>query len=87
MRIFAALLTLLTLGAAPPMAVGPISTKVISAAPNCKPQTSSTQSTQGPLLRRLDELPPGQAYQAVYRLDANGCIDPLLVSDRIRQQR
>jgi hypothetical protein len=28
-------------------------------------------------------LPPADAFQAVYRLDAKGCIDPLLVSERI----
>ena len=87
MRAFAALLPLLTLGAAPSMATGPITAKVISPAPNCKQQMSVTQSSEGPLFRRLDQLPPAAAYQAVYRLDADGCIDPLLVSDRVRGQR
>ena len=80
MRMIAALLPLLVIGAAPPSPA-----KLISPAPNCKQQMSVAQSTDGAILRRLDQLPKGQAYQAVFRLDANGCIDPLLVSDRIRQ--
>jgi hypothetical protein len=86
MRRIAALLPLLAIGAAPPAArVMPAPARVISPAPDCKQQVDVAQSPDGPIFRRLDELPPAQAYQAVYRLDANGCIDPLLVSDRIRQ--
>ena len=84
MRHFAALLPLLAIGAAPP-AAAPTPAKLISPAPDCKQNLNVAQSTEGPLFRRLDQLPKGQAYQAVFRLDANGCIDPLLVSDRIRQ--
>lgn len=84
MRMIAALLPLLAMGAAPP-ATAPTPAKLISPAPSCKQQLNVAQSTEGPLFRRLDRLPKGQAYQAVFRLDANGCIDPLLVSDRIRQ--
>jgi len=80
MRAIAALLPLLALGAAPPTPA-----KVISPAPACKQQLNSAQTSDGPIFRRLGELPPGKAYQAVFRLDANGCIDPLLVGDRIRQ--
>jgi len=84
MRLIATLLPLLALGAAPPDVMP---AKLISPAPECKPQVAVAQSAEGPLFRRLDRLPPAQAYQAVYRLDANGCIDPLLVKDRIRPQR
>ena len=37
--------------------------------------------------RKLNELPPGDAYQAVLRTDARGCLDPLLVKDRVRKSR
>ena len=37
--------------------------------------------------RKLGELPPADAYQAVLRTDEKGCLDPLLVKDRLRQSR
>ena len=37
--------------------------------------------------RKLGELPPADAYQAVLRVDGKGCLDPLLVKDRIRGSR
>ena len=37
--------------------------------------------------RKLGELPPADAYQAVLRTDNKGCLDPLLVKDRLRQSR
>ena len=37
--------------------------------------------------RKLGELPPAEGYQAVLRIDGKGCLDPLLVKDRIRQSR
>ena len=37
--------------------------------------------------QKLGELPPAEAYQAVLRTDRMGCLDPLLVKDRLRQQR
>jgi hypothetical protein len=30
-------------------------------------------------LKKLNELPPADAFHAVYRLDGNGCIDPVMV--------
>lgn len=37
--------------------------------------------------QKLGELPPADAYQAVLRVDGNGCLDPLLVKDRLRRSR
>jgi hypothetical protein len=37
--------------------------------------------------RKLGELPPAEGYQAVLRTDGKGCLDPLLVKDRLRQSR
>lgn len=34
-----------------------------------------------PQARRLGELPPAEAYMAVYRRDSRGCLDPLLARD------
>ena len=36
--------------------------------------------------RKLGELPPAEAYQSVLRVDGNGCLDPLLVKDRLRER-
>ena len=30
-------------------------------------------------MRKLGELPPADAYHAVYRLDDKGCVDPVMV--------
>jgi len=37
--------------------------------------------------RKLGELPPAEGYQAVFRTDEKGCLDPLLVKDRLRKSR
>jgi hypothetical protein len=37
---------------------------------------------QAPQLKRLGQLPPAEAYMAVYRTDEKGCLDPLLARDR-----
>lgn len=37
--------------------------------------------------RKLAELHPAEAYQALYRLDEKGCPDPMLVSERIYGRR
>lgn len=36
---------------------------------------------------KLTELPPGEAYHAIYRRDSRGCIDPLLVREQNREGR
>ena len=89
MHKIAILLPLLLIGASPaadePVPVNsPMAAKLISPTPGCKTMQVA-QSSDGRVFRRLGELPPADAYQAVYRLGADGCIDPLLVSDRIRQ--
>jgi hypothetical protein len=59
-------------------------TRVISPVPGtCAKIGSYAQGEQvPPQLKRLGELPPAEAYMAVYRTDANGCLDPLLARDR-----
>ena len=37
--------------------------------------------------RKLAELPPAQAYHAVFRRGADGCIDPLFVGYQYRTKR
>ena len=34
---------------------------------------------RGGEMRKLGELPPADAYHAVYRLDDKGCVDPVMV--------
>ena len=86
MRMLASLLPLLLLGAAQPAppaaAIAPVPTRLISPTPNCETM-SVALGERDAMPRKLGELPPADAYQAVYRLDARGCIDPLLVSERI----
>ena len=87
MRRIAIPMSLLALGAAPPAAnpaqPAPVPVRLVSPAPHCP--TIAVAATDGrSSFRRLGELPPADAYQAVYRLGSDGCIDPLLVSERIR---
>ena len=79
------------LGAAPPpgppVAAMPQASpaRIISPAPNvCKDQRTFAADPDGRAhMHRLGELPPAQAYMAVYRTDEKGCIDPMLASERL----
>ena len=90
MRVIAFLLPLLALGAAPseplPAPTAPIKSRLISPAPSC-PDLQVAVGNRSGQFRKLTDLPPADAYQAVYRLGADGCIDPLLVSERVRGAR
>ena len=90
MRMLAAVMPLLLLGAAepaPPSAnVVSVPTRLISPAPNC-PLMSVALGDPRRAPRKLGELPPADAFHTVYRLDARGCIDPLLVSKRERRDK
>jgi hypothetical protein len=75
------------LGATPPAKPPPIQsspTRVVSPVPaTCDKIGSYAQGErQAPQLKRLGELPPAEAYMAVFRTDENGCLDPLLARDR-----
>ena len=75
------------LGAAPPAkppAAQSSPARVISPIPTACDKTGSYAEGErrAPQLKRLGELPPAEAYMAVYRTDANGCLDPLLARDR-----
>ena len=88
MRAILLLMPLLLLGAAPaqqaqPGPTAPTKSRLISPTPNCE-NLRIAGGEDGSDLRRLGQLPPADAYQAVYRLDEKGCIDPLLVLDRLR---
>jgi hypothetical protein len=57
--------------------------RVISPVPStCKPIGSVAQGDRRLGPNNLNELPPAQTYMAVYRRDENGCIDPMLASER-----
>ena len=75
------------LGAAPPPAgnapqIKP--TRVVSPVPSiCERTGSYARGEPGPPeIKRLGQLRPADAYMAVYRTDADGCLDPLLARDR-----
>lgn len=38
-------------------------------------------------LKKLGELPPADAFHAVYRLDSRGCIDPVMVGYQFGRRR
>ena len=58
-------------------------TRVISPQPSvCKEIGSIARGDQNrPQMKNLGELPPAQAYMAVYRTDERGCLDPMLASE------
>jgi hypothetical protein len=38
-------------------------------------------------MRNLNELPPANAFHAVYRLDKDGCLDPVMVGYQYGRRR
>ena len=44
-----------------------------------KPLAHKAEPRLGAKIRKLTELPPADAFHAVYRLDGNGCLDPVMV--------
>jgi hypothetical protein len=57
--------------------------RIVSPQPNSCPSLESiARGKNDGKFQRLGELPPGLTYMAVYRTDANGCIDPMLASER-----
>ena len=75
------------LGAAPAtQSSGPQASpaRVISPVPSSCAKIGSYAQGQSdkPQMKRLGELPGAQAYMAVYRTDENGCLDPMLASER-----
>ncbi len=79
------------LGAAPVAAPSeessqPMPTRAFSPVPSTCPSPGSYAQGErkAPQMKRLGELPPAEAYMAVYRTDAKGCIDPMLASERQR---
>ena len=86
-RVFLVLPALALLGATP--AARPNDglsqpTRLVSPEPSvCKESGSFAQGERTPpKLRKLGELPPAEAYMAVYRTDEKGCLDPMLASER-----
>ena len=64
--------------------------RVINPVPtNCPSIAERAAEKRGRPLRadRLTDLPPGEAFHAVYRLDSNGCPDPVLVGYPDRSKR
>ena len=87
------LVPILAIGAAaapasqPPPAVPPYRAHSTLAAPDCPEATSHLAGRQGSWdgkalrPRRLGELPPADAYAAVYRRDERGCVVPVMFRD------
>ena len=87
MRLLIVALAALPLTAAtaePPAPVGGAPKPIKSAQIDAKKQCPKELAHQaGPNMkgefRKLGELPPADAFHAVYRLDSQGCIDPVMV--------
>lgn len=41
----------------------------------------------GAQMKKLNELPPADAFHAVYRLDDKGCVDPVMVGYQYGRRR
>ena len=52
-----------------------------------KPLMHRVDPRESPQVKRLTELPPADAYHAVYRLDGEGCIDPVMVGYQFGRRR
>ena len=52
-----------------------------------KPLMHSLDPNAGTHMKKLDELPPADAFHAVYRLDDKGCIDPVMVGYQYGRRR
>ena len=86
-RTFLVVPVLALLGATPPAkppSAHSSPARVVSPVPStCRDIGTVAQGPdQAPQLQRLGQLPPAEAYMAVYRTDADGCLDPLLARDR-----
>jgi hypothetical protein len=84
MRKIVVLVGLLTLGAAQPTAPPrPVTTPPF---PDCRTLHIADAVDKAPF-RRLGELPPAEAYQAVLRVGPDGCSNPLTMRERISWTR
>ena len=88
MRLLIIALAALPIGAAPAEAPAPPApepsalNRPIAAKPDVKCPKPLAFWGQGPgkaTMRKLNELPPADAFHAVYRMDNDGCIDPVMV--------
>ena len=75
-----------------PFAAGPSrhELKVIDPVPaNCPTLASEAARKRGKSLApdKLAELPPGEAFHAVYRVGPDGCPDPVMVGYQYMQDR
>ena len=52
-----------------------------------KPLVHPLDPKEGADLKKLHELPPADAFHAVYRLDDKGCIDPVMVGYQFGRRR
>ncbi len=93
MRAIVLLLPLMALGAAEPAATPQpphpaIALPISPPFPDCRTShVARADADDKATFRRLGELPPAKAYQAVLRAGPDGCNDPLLVSERINWPR
>lgn len=64
--------------------------KLINPVPEkCPSLAAQTARKRGesPAPDKLTELPPGEAFHAVYRVGPDGCPDPIMVGYQYRQDR
>ena len=52
-----------------------------------KPLMHRDAPSPGAGMKKLGELPPADAFHAVYRLDSHGCIDPVMVGYQFGRRR
>ena len=75
---------------APPAPEPPAVNRPIAATPDAecpKPLAFWGQAPGKAEMRKLNELPPADAFHAVYRMDKDGCVDPVMVGYQYGRRR
>ena len=84
MKLLIALPSLLLIGAAPPvLEVFPEPPQAETPAPAPPRDCRTDHFAKGTMevkMQRLGDLPPAETFMAVYRIDEDGCPDPLTAS-------
>lgn len=80
-------LTAATAEAPAPAAEKPARTAPLTAVKECPKPSLFRQGPGAAKMHKLIELPPAEAFHAVYRLDKDGCVDPVLVGYQYGRRR
>ena len=79
----------LTAAAAEPNGAAQHPIRFVQATPDqqCPKPLLHREPGAGAQMKKLNELPPADAFHAVYRLDDKGCVDPVMVGYQYGRRR